>query len=378
MKLLLLILLLSAYCVGADEVYHGFDGVPEQRRLQLLVAAIEWRDAQLRTFSVELTEEKGSRDPKARISSFQTRNTYVIRRSDDNFYACVRMLDQKGDTLSESRATYNDAVQRNFFKARNDKIGRGGISAKEPPALRSLAFLQMLGSRVLYDEDRLSLLEWIKHAKSRGYELTVDTGDAIMPGAISLKVSRKTVSYRYLFDPKRQFLPIAAYYEHEAGGSEIHVEESREVDGLWVPVKVTRRTIIYSDRTTEGYYDYIATKFDRQRPSDDDMAVIFPPGLEVVDSIKRISYRVGKDGGTSPTPLYDSDRGVITENGNIVREINPLIEGAIKTSTPSETPSGTDRSHLGNSALWFLAASIMIVGSIVLFIAKWRHNTKRR
>ena len=116
---------------------------------------------------------------------------------------------------------------------------------------------------------------------------------------------------RLVLDPAKGFLPIATHGHWERPFDswriqENYVIESRLVGDVWMPTKlqeVTRAQLLPPNNAT--VHNITVLSIEQGTVTPEDLALNFPKGAKVVDTIKGVVYRVGQNGEeTNVEPLY--------------------------------------------------------------------------
>jgi hypothetical protein len=151
-------------------------------------------------------------------------------------------------------------------------------------------------------------------------------------------------------------MPVRQEFRYEKGQNvnyeSLVVDEAKEVDGIWVPMKVTLRSGTSAVPGVVSLFVYVVKQFEFGGVTDDDFKLAFPPGTEVVDRVAKIAYRVLENGNVEMLPLLDSDTGRVLSAANplsvdeAAREqgvLAAVAEGPARANTLKETgaaPSG--------------------------------------
>jgi hypothetical protein len=329
---------ICGYVVGADAPAPRLPPLKDlsgNDKVSLIEALLAWRDGVLSDCSYKMTEEEVSVDLRDHSSLLVVRNSRHVIRSGRKMFEHVAQTAEDGkSTEVESFCAWDGerATIRTHWQDRN-LYDSGMISDHEPKSLRQCGYHRMLGVRMPGQRAAgATLSEWftlVAHKKES--MCTVEMGvDAAKDMLVVKLVSNGLRTYTMWLDPAKDYMMLRFIDDYVAkdGGRQtcsMEVTGSKQVEGLWVPTKVTQvdTTSVAPNDSSEHRFE--VTEFSREKSDAKDMEVVFPQGTHVVDNIKGTAFRVLKDGKTEAIPFYDGQAG---------RIIGPTRNPATTTTSP--------------------------------------------
>lgn len=358
----------------------------------IVVGELHKRDAKLQNFKLEVTESWSRLDSGGGLAEpIAKYSREVLRNRGKNLVKGVNYANT-GEVVSEFSASWDGITQRAFTQWHDNKQAplQGSVKDAEAQAQRDLAYNNLLGFRTL--SSSMTLPEWVEDAAKHGATIATAVAEDGGKSLIALKITVPPVQERtYWLDPSRDFMPVKYKY-WDGGNSELQtVTESEQIDGVWVPMKVVRRTGSTAVPGKETEMVYQVKKFSIGTVEDADLEVKFPPGTEVVDNIAKVAYRVNDQGPPEMIPLVDPQTGQVIDPRP--RSMNEALEEASHTNpddTPPSAANHTAASPLrnqsvpsamgdggGRGALFWLAGGLgLAVVAVVVFLALHRRRAR--
>jgi hypothetical protein len=364
-----------------------FPELPPEDRMAFVTAALQWRDGELQNYRYEATESEynvrvsdGSKTTKERQSFLR------LARKADVLLLNARRMNEAGVEKSRFGLRWDGSVERSLTYQPHRKQPRGAINDNEIEIHRNVYLNQALGLRMR--EKSITLVEWIKEYTTNPalrIAAGVDTsGETDTDGLILVEATEGVFKRRLWLDPKRDYLHVKYTY-HDGGNWETHtVTGFQEVGGLCVPKMLVCRSGTTAVPGIETEYKYVVTKFERGVVQDDELELPFPPGTEVVDSIRHVAYDIMPDGGPRYKELYNPATGKVTINGRPPGEVQadtvsqadlpqPLTASAALAAQPMGGPSAGPSAAL-RYGLTAVGLGVAAAG-VTLIVRKRKVNT---
>jgi hypothetical protein len=90
----------------------------------------------------------------------------------------------------------------------------------------------------------------------------------------------------------------------------------KQIDGVWIPTSSMEERTSYTEGKPSGHYNRFESRviaFSAARPTDEQMTIVFPPGVRVADAINKEVYILNPDGSKELQSYYDADTGEMVE-----------------------------------------------------------------
>jgi len=319
----------STWSRGFD--LNAFQHLPADRRLAVVLASFDWRERQLENFSYQLTETVHAEDGK-----LLTRSRFDFRRlGAANLLHCIRLEMLPGLRPSEFWCEWDGQVAR----TRTEKQGQsyGTVTDGESEFVHRLYYNDLLGVRISMAP--MTLAAWVRFRVGVGHRpFVVDaTADG---GTVLIRLRVETVPNAwdtYSVEPNRDYMIVrheweGIYSKLNDKGHMVHrvIEASRE-SGLWVPTKTEEIYMLRESNGRKATYVYSVETFKRGVVQITDLALEFPVGTTVLDTIQKTRYEVEEGGRVRRGEYYDSLIGqVFGPDGRILKR---------PTTRPSTRPA---------------------------------------
>jgi len=295
----------------------AFSHLSAKDRTAFILSSLQWREEQLQDF--EYTLKYSSVAMRDGIQEPGEDGMFVIKRKGEKnlMTAHLTFHSTHGSGSTSYQESWDGTIHKNLTMPDDKNLRSGAIWDNEARTLRMLSYNQMLGFRVPEKDKAETLPVWIADTLVNGQNPTT-VEEARDHNTSLVKFSVTTNGYlhhSYWFDPTRDYMPTRYELNHADqttvyARTEISVDEAKQVDGLWVPFKVSRVTT-KGTGPIGGKFSYEVLAFNRGPVNDSDVDIQFPPGLTVTDTVKQKAYRVDKDGKLEEVEYYDLATGEV-------------------------------------------------------------------
>jgi len=324
---------------------HSFNQLNEPDKQAFILAALDTRESQLQNFAYVMNDQLYRFTPGDGESTFLREHSVVLKRKANKLLLRAEKLGPNKQPLIAFSTNWDGNTSRSLrFSPRMSVRNSAAIRDSEDQNFTDRAYNHILGLRVL-DSGCLSLAEWFKDALEKGKPIETTGFEEDGKSLLSFKVSDGGWSYEWVLDSSRDYMPVRAevwYRKDDNYNSDVmSVTEAMEVDGFWVPRKVLRTTGT-SISDGQGKNTYEISSFTRNTVTDDDLKIEFPPGTEVVDSVKMIAYRILADGRFETLRLYNPATGEVSNPYPPERASKDAIEDAHGEIMAGEVPPETE------------------------------------
>lgn len=265
--------------------------------VERLMAILQTREDQLRNFAYSLRESTCVIDAKG-TESLKEHRDVELRRKDGKSLLHSR---HSNDTRPEQPPTDalmlwdGKAMRQIVAPATPQQHPQGLIGGAEPDALRDIAYNHMLGYRVLGDfsidmklrkavANHSTMTQWLTRMVKEKVPMTVEVDQADRTLMV-LKVRSRVGDQVAWFDPQRGHMLVCFEYRAPggAGVDRSDVLESRQIAGIWVPIKVVR--VSSSTRWPEKtQWIYEVKDLQVGVVKDDELKLEFAEGTDVIDT----------------------------------------------------------------------------------------------
>lgn len=353
----------------------------EADRVALVMAALRRREDQLQNFSCELEETVGNVNLKNGSRTAVRKSRFSVKRHGDKIYLQGQRFSTEAVKESEFRISWDGSREISITEPVGDDPGRGNVRDSQLPIFGEIAFNQMVGVRMVAEPQ--TMVDWLATQVSdrRGrVEVTTERDGKV----IRVKVDKGGFIHQLWLDSAQEFAPVEYTYHDGGNWERHHVTEARRVDGLSVPMRVTRRSGTDATPGVETEMVYAAISFTRGTASAADFEIKFPPGMPVVDSIRKVAFRLNADGSEQMLPLYDPKIGKVTVNGQPMAGAGGTAASlaAARVSAPVAAPPPAKQSEkvVLSVGQWLLAGGgiAAVVGGIVVLVRELRGRRHAR
>lgn len=294
----------------------SFQLLNEEEKIAFVQRVLEEREAQLQNFEYDVNMKIRNIYNNGEKTDYFRDLTWNIKRKSEKLFYEIEIKNSKGHMMNY-KATWDGSIGKTLLYDPDRKYNYDGIvTDSEDSNFTERAFNHILGLRLL-DTGKKNLPEWFKVAQAKGQFIEIDMTNENGKLLIECTAIFGDWTYQFFLDINRDFMPIRAEILYQTGekgenynSDSSFVTEANEVDGFWIPIKVTRNTgTSIIDWVSE--HTYVVSKFVRNKVKDEDFIINYPPGTRIGDRIKNVMYKVLPDGGTEQIPFYDSNSGKV-------------------------------------------------------------------
>jgi hypothetical protein len=250
-------------------------------------------------------------------------STHVVRRSGIKTLLHVNLIVQAGENDTEDSSVeyfenWDGKIHKNFTVGEGNRRPMGTIWDTETENLRD-DYNQLLGFRVVdYSREGKcpkTLTAWLAERQKQNDPMTIEV--VTYAGVPHLKLSFKLFGYYYYtywFDTSRGYI-MSRFEFQNADAKKIYsqgkavVDKMEQVDGLWIPWKVTH-TVGDPIASTDSYE---VSKFSRAHLEDSKLEIEYPVGTWFWNTLEKKAYVVGKDGKITEEEIASPQRLPTTE-----------------------------------------------------------------
>lgn len=316
----LLLLLCLAFPVRADDFdFAKFRAMSQRERAAAVVAGMSAHDAALLNADVEFDSQTILHATPEQNRPFG-RSEYRERRVGKATLFHIKRFDETDSAKLKSEFDVSWDGSRQLEYKREPKRQIGILRDKQSDYVQEIDYDHMLGFR----------RRWDGMPVAKFLELNLGNDTPRLTGTVEVEKAPDssdqwlvaTVKFldvflteRYWIDPQRGFVLRRHEYVYQKGRNFNRfvtvVNETRQVDGLWVPAKVTQRasTSAVPDQSSDVY---TLKTLRTGKVAPDDVRLVLPAGTQVVDRVENRAYEVTEDGGQRARPLYDAKTGKVS------------------------------------------------------------------
>ena len=290
-----------------------FDGASPEQRIALVLSALDARDRELANFRYALRETCTNINVKNGSRRFMVQSEYEMRRLAPTLWMHVVTHKfgekDKDDEIETDRiVSWDGKTGIQFGTPQN--VGQREHTAftdtQESNEFLNRKFNALLGLRIQVDNAGVPLADFLRSAAHRGDPITVGR-DSRNLGALQIKVEVRRENDRWAFwlDPAHGNMLSRLEHRYERGqdymASHEEVLVPVEVNGVWVPREAVHVTGT-SGFHEESEFRYRVTSFEIGTVKPADVAIPFPVGTMVTDTVNKKAYEVLPDGKKKMLP----------------------------------------------------------------------------
>jgi hypothetical protein len=315
---LILLLWLSHPARADDFDFDKFRAMGQRARVAVVVAGMSAHDAALSNVEVEFDSQTILHATPEQNKPFG-RSEYRERRADKATLFHIKRFDETDPAKLKSEFDVSWDGSRQLEYKREPKRQIGNVRDKQSDYVLEIDYDHMLGFRRRWDGLPVTKFLELNLGNDRPavtgtveVETAPDSSDQWLVATVKVPIVHVTV--RYWIDPQRGFVLRRHEYAYERGRNfnrfATVVNEVRQVDGLWVPAKVTQRasTSAVPDQSSD-VYTLKTLRTGKVAPGD--VQLVLPAGTQVVDFVENRAYEITEDGGQRMRPLYNVKTGKV-------------------------------------------------------------------
>lgn len=289
-----------------------FNRLPPEDRLEVILAALQGREADLNVFTYEVSEEVIGVPRGSGTRNLLTKSYYALKRKGQrNLLHCRRFDEHSGAITSEFWSSWDGRRQVSLVHEPG-KTQVVAIRDREVQFVRGFFFHLMFGFRVPNTDRTLS--EWIQEltqtkVSPTDVRLVVEDGRTLFHVKLKSSIDGR---HEFWIDPAQGYMPVKHTYDL-ANGSSTSLEEvkaSRKIDGVWIPTAIVKRLANVSMSSFNDIYWSVKT-FSRAEVSEDDLLVRYSAGTRVVNEVDKTAHLVLADGSLQQLSYYDPVAGKV-------------------------------------------------------------------
>lgn len=322
---------------------ESFNRLSERDRVSFAVAALQARDQRLANISYTLKHSLGNVKAGTDTSTLALKPEFCsLRRLGDKAWMHLNRTDDDSSDTTEHVSNWigNKSVSLTIHS--RDKKPLGFIDDVDNDNFYFNGYNRILGFRAPAEgmaNRRVTLAQAVEFAQASKHPAQNPQVTAANDrGRLVLKVRLPDDlrNWEYTLDVQKDFMPVRAEYlyqqEKTYNRDVSDVTDSKEINGVEVPMRVVQRCSTSAAPSVEGRYVYEVSDFSIGTVTEQDLKVDFPAGTTVVDLIVKAAFRTLPGGGVEMRPIGDPATGkVFDPRGHAVADLDLKAQTAVST-----------------------------------------------
>jgi hypothetical protein len=366
----------------------GLERLPSADLLRVALGMLDERESALRNCRFKLVETATNIDKSSGAERLMFQNQYEFRRTEGCAWlrAVTHSIDEPGAISSISTVNWDGQIARGIGdpKYQHSDHPFARVDPKESRFFTSVHFFEILGFRIDTTPVPLPVAAWLRDQINRGKPVEAKIEDYNGARTIHIVVATpvSSITRELWLDASKEFMIVRvnSALRHPGGRgvtSTQWVTESRAIQGHWIPLHTVRvGDTLHNKEKTRTEYE-VDGEFQVGTVTPDDVAIGFPPGAKVTDSVHNVAYTVLANGKFELKDL--ADLGAMNHRAAPEKRIVDRIDGSTATSyrvtaLASNVVPISHKWSTGRRVSVFLSASALIVSLLVF----WSHRRRRR